>query len=663
MFQLLKNYFFVFTFCLLASIYLNGQVTYVFSDNNVNYSGSWSSNNTLVTTTSNAPCIGSNHLSFPYSATNYWAGFGFNFNGWSTDPSTTTDYRGYSDIKLTYRGLENGHSFRIKFQNRTSSPITESNEVTIGTSSTSCNTVTLPMSLFANGSFDLSKVTDYVFSVTTNQQSFSGNVYVDEVLLVGQNSNTNCTINTDWKPANNLAWNRHSKISKGVNFSNWLEAYWLLPSNSFPQVNRYNRALVKNLKDLGFNSIRLPVTFERLASTTSPFIIPPTLKIWELIDSTLVWANDFDMNVTLCNHHGLPLTNTNYCNEVPRLKSIWGQVMARYKNTNPEKVFFELYNEPFELNNDNFRIPAQAMLDTVRSQAPNHTLILGATSYNSAVALNTSLPYPDSNVIYTFHTYDPFYFTHQGLSFTSPPNFASRTFPQPGNPDSNTVKINIDLAASWSRNFNVPVMLGEFGVSSNADAVSRCRYVDSVAINTAKHSMPWYYWDAISQTDAFGFMSTTGTGSVVCFDNALKLDLANGCSKMVSNNQDAGISSLREQLVCAKDGDTIYFHSTLSGQTIQLKDKPIYINKNIFLKNNGAQRISILSLNLNGLIYIQNGKVLTTENINLFNAIETSIENNGKMILKDCDIKTNNSEFKITKGLIEIIGNVRILKN
>jgi acetate kinase len=52
--------------------------------------------------------------------------------------------------------------------------------------------------------------------------------------------------------------------------------------------------------------------------------------------------------------------------------------------------------------------------------SPYHTLIVGPSSWNSYSDLNLLPVYTDSNLIYTFHFYDPFVFTHQGATWPSP---------------------------------------------------------------------------------------------------------------------------------------------------------------------------------------------------------------------------------------------------
>ncbi len=53
----------------------------------------------------------------------------------------------------------------------------------------------------------------------------------------------------------------------------------------------------------------------------------------------------------------------------------------------------------------------------------------------------------------------------------------------------------LDFAAYWGRENNRPVWLGEFGVTTNADAASRVRWTEFLAREAEKRGMTWAYWD------------------------------------------------------------------------------------------------------------------------------------------------------------------------
>jgi hypothetical protein len=171
-----------------------------------------------------------------------------------------------------------------------------------------------------------------------------------------------------------------------------------------------------------------------------------------------------------------------------------------------------------------WRAQAEELIKTVRQIAKNHTLIVGFHDWNSRQALVESQPFADSNIIYTFHYYDPFIFTHQGATWSSEGLPDLKDVPFPWSPeheikvpasvrgkwvenqikdyqkDSQAEKMFADLAAAkkWSFENNVPILLGEFGsYNLRATPESRCRHAETVYSALGKLKIPaiWWEWD------------------------------------------------------------------------------------------------------------------------------------------------------------------------
>ena len=102
---------------------------------------------------------------------------------------------------------------------------------------------------------------------------------------------------------------------------------------------------------------------------------------------------------------------------VERFVMLWRRLAAHYANRDPEKVFFEIMNEP-EVN-DPYRwagIQAAAAPPSARPLPKTPSSPPGPTGQTSPTCSPSTLS-PDGNVIYTFHFYEPHEFTHQGASW------------------------------------------------------------------------------------------------------------------------------------------------------------------------------------------------------------------------------------------------------
>jgi endoglucanase len=359
-------------------------------------------------------------------------------------------------------------------------------------------------------------VTEIDFSVTSNASTGTGTLYLDALTLVDLPITTT--------PTSAATWQRLRKMHRGLNLSNWLEAYWLIPFNAFPETNRYTASSVANFRALGIDALRLPVTFENLASTSPPYTLNTNHPAFALLDAAIGWAADNDVQLLIDMHHGQGLTDANFQAQLPRLRAIWRQVIDRYGDLDPERYLFEIYNEPANISNANWRTVAEALVAEIRDAGATHSIVVGATGYNSAGDLLNFPPLDDPDIIYTFHFYDPFLFTHQGLSWTNPPFFPIRPFPTGADIADVTARIN--AAAEWAAYYDVPLFAGEFGVSSAAPAADRCTWVSTIVGLFEAHDLPWFYWGAIDQSDGFGFF-TNGVISeqtlIPCFGEALGL--------------------------------------------------------------------------------------------------------------------------------------------
>jgi endoglucanase len=328
--------------------------------------------------------------------------------------------------------------------------------------------------------------------------------------------------------AQNAAWRRAGKMDLGINLS-YLDNFWLgTKEKNFSDFVKSSEAakrekMFAKIAKAKFKTVRLPINFSAWASINAPYR-------WEneeglkTADSFVKWALANDLNAIIDLHHAEFDGSIKNAATTERLAWIWKEIAARYKNTNPEKVFFELRNEPHDISAADWRAQAEVLIKTVRAVAPEHTLIVGFHDWNSRAALIESKPFEDKNIIYTFHYYDPFIFTHQGATWSAEglPELKGVPFPYSKEKkvetpatakgkwvegliknyekDSQPEKMYADLKAAkdWSLKNNVPIFLGEFGSFSKLPSMEdRCRHAEAVYSALGKLGIPsaWWEWD------------------------------------------------------------------------------------------------------------------------------------------------------------------------
>lgn len=328
--------------------------------------------------------------------------------------------------------------------------------------------------------------------------------------------------------AQSIAWQRANSLGMGINLS-WLENYWNGTAENnyqdyltplFPPEGGIKGGLAL-MHQLGFKTVRLPVSFDHWASHQPPYQIVKT-KYFAAIDSILQWAKLYDLNVIIDDHHGSLDNKDSVMKMLPRLKAIWQQVATRYKNTDPNKVFFELYNEPHNMSDEQWKTCTLQLIKTVRNIAPKHTIITGGESWNSISGLQKLGKLPDDNIIYTFHFYDPFLFTHQGATWAGADATSNTGIPFPYNasampalnPKSKgtygehnyenyknegtvaSLKRKLEAAKAFSEKYHVPIFCGEWGsYKKYSDPASRCRYTATIKGLLDELDIPFAYWE------------------------------------------------------------------------------------------------------------------------------------------------------------------------
>jgi endoglucanase len=271
-------------------------------------------------------------------------------------------------------------------------------------------------------------------------------------------------------------------FSRGINFTQWFEA----PNAQAIQFSRYTEQDFINVKSMGADVIRLPVRMHSMTRGAPEYVLDPALLRY--LDTAVGWAEKHHLYIIIDNHSFDPVAPTD--ENIDRiLLKVWAQIAARYKN-HSKYVVYEILNEPHGISDSRWGTIQGMAIDTIRKIDTTHAIIAGGTDYNSINKLSALPKYSDTNLIYTFHFYDPHIFTHQGASWDKPSlaplagvPFPANSIRMPQTPDElkgtwvedamknykndaafSALVTSLDKAVVFSRERNAPVFCGEFGV-------------------------------------------------------------------------------------------------------------------------------------------------------------------------------------------------------
>jgi endoglucanase len=279
---------------------------------------------------------------------------------------------------------------------------------------------------------------------------------------------------------------RFERLRSGVSLATWFR---------FPQrddatwfADYLHDDDLRLLRELGFTSVRLPVAPPQIfvpADGSARADVLPHLDraIDRLIDAGLLVVLDI---------HGDDKAIEQDPDFSLKFESFWDTMATRYKTRSPDSLIFELLNEPLYANRERAWHSLQARLvSRIRQIAPDRTIIATGASWGSIDGLLRLDPLEARNIVYSFHFYDPFPFTHQGATWVGDEAITTlRDIPYPvaasdadalaaAQPNPNAARVarqyaqeawsieklreRLTRATAWADRHRVPLYLGEFG--------------------------------------------------------------------------------------------------------------------------------------------------------------------------------------------------------
>ncbi|TGT37075.1 MULTISPECIES: cellulase family glycosylhydrolase [unclassified Mesorhizobium] len=276
-------------------------------------------------------------------------------------------------------------------------------------------------------------------------------------------------------------------MKRGLNLDQWVtwpgEDRWgdakaILP---YPEWRKFlGEDDLKALKDAGFDFLRMPVD-------PSPFLSDNTTDLRDQLYASVL------ASARMINRAGLKVIVDMHLIPGGGSRKIgMGEVMDdpatfdRYvemvrgmartlAGEDPEKVAFEPMNEPIvDCDSDGTSLwpdRQRELFAAARASATKLTLVLTGACYSAASSLGKIDPgtIPDDNIIWTFHSYDPFLLTHQGATWAGDfiPYVTGLPYPLTAVPKAqldvtlDTIRARIKAEAPWTRQSGLVAYLDE----------------------------------------------------------------------------------------------------------------------------------------------------------------------------------------------------------
>jgi aryl-phospho-beta-D-glucosidase BglC (GH1 family) len=316
---------------------------------------------------------------------------------------------------------------------------------------------------------------------------------------------------------------RAARLRHGINLSGWFRQ---LPDGRGYTKEQFETAVTADdlalIHAMGFDHVRLSVNPQPLFRPPAADRIPPEPLAY--LDAALKMILDeglaVDLDIQPDDNFKRRLTDDAF---VEQFTDFWRALARHYSSFDPERVFLEVLNEPELTDAYRWYGIETKLVTAIREGAPRHTIIVTGAHWSQEDDLVFLEPLRDANVIYAFHFYQPFLFTHQGATWAESYWRFLQRVPYPSNPeaaqkaatlvpdaihrlavvrygvshwDARRVDVEISQVAEWAERRNVPVICNEFGAYRQAAEPSdRAAWIADVRTALERYGIGWAVWE------------------------------------------------------------------------------------------------------------------------------------------------------------------------
>ena len=304
-------------------------------------------------------------------------------------------------------------------------------------------------------------------------------------------------------------------FQRGLNLTKWFQYFTSISEMKFKQ---YTRRDLENIQSLGCDHIRLPMELFDMTGPAPDYEFDPLFYMF--LDQVIDWVEELGLYLILDNHSFDPGSEIQ-SDVIDQLLAVWAQLADHCKNRS-DLIYYEILNEPHTLSDEVWNDMQQQVIDIIRSYDQTHTIIVSPADWGSYNHLELMPEYNDSNLIYTFHFYDPWIFTSQGAYWSDPTleNLAGVPYPYdaarmpdlpaevrgtwiedlydryPDEGNDAWIQSQIDKAVQFRKDRQVPVWCGEFGVFiPNCELEDRVRWLTTVRTCLENNNIAWTMWE------------------------------------------------------------------------------------------------------------------------------------------------------------------------
>lgn len=366
----------------------------------------------------------------------------------------------------------------------------------------------------------IKKLVSFVLAASLLVASASSLGSVSSVQAANEDSGE--TTSTNQQPFTILTGEELTKdMGAGWNLGNTMDGHTgFTPNETVWQNVKTTKKLIKSVHDMGFNTVRIPVTWGTMIDDDNDYKIDETWmsRVQDIVD----YCVSQDMYAIINIHHDgaeqtgwLRIASEDQEGLANKFAGVWKNIATTFKDYD-EHLIFESMNEVQGSNmtvveeNQVIMKLNQIFVDTVRATGSNNEerwlMVPGKYNYIDSVC-NTknefSLPQDtvDNRLIVSVHIYTPSSFCNSEVTTASSTTYSVKQLQM----NDEEVKPLYDTYTSKG----IPVVVGEYGCINKDNPTERAFYLEGMNRIFKKYKCVGVYWDQgwydRSQTPDFSF--------------------------------------------------------------------------------------------------------------------------------------------------------------
>lgn len=308
-------------------------------------------------------------------------------------------------------------------------------------------------------------------------------------------------------------------IHRGVNTSHWLSQ----SDKRGEERAQYMQAKdFAKIAEMGFDHVRIPVDEEQLWDEQGN----KHLEAFQLLHNAIKWSFENNLKVIVDLHvlrsHHFNNDNNQLWKDPSAQEKFWGfwnelsEELSQYPN---HLLAYELMNEAVADDSEDWNKLIAKGIETVRKKEPNRTIVVGSNRWQQVYTFpELRIPENDTNIILSFHFYEPFIITHYQVwwnamkDFEGPLNYPGLTTDsinyESFNEDlANMLKEHnqyydkqvmidkIQVAIDFAKERNLQLYCGEFGAYPSTPMLLRRKLYQDYMEVFDENNITWAHWN------------------------------------------------------------------------------------------------------------------------------------------------------------------------